>query len=107
MERPLAAAPGPSFMHGTPRFLTVKNAVTVNRFHLNSGAGNPPVPAGDLFPFEAEGADHAPLVILVQGHGGFTVTAVAAPGTDKNIFYTWFAHLLRTFPSSGQAGDEA
>jgi len=65
--------------------LIIEDAVAVNHLHLYNRAGDPPELFPDTVPVPAEFIDHAALVVLIQGNGRFTLTAVAAPGTDKYI----------------------
>jgi len=83
MQRPLSAAPRLTGMNSTA--IVIKYAMPVNSDHLDRIVRLPPVFYGNHFPAHVKIVDHSLLIRIIQGNGGFTLTAISALLTNKNI----------------------
>jgi hypothetical protein len=85
MERPLTAPPGTPLMHHAAPIFIVENTVAVYDLHLDDIAGYPPILFSNSVQVHAKVVNHPLPIVLVQRHRGLTLTAIAAPGTNKYI----------------------
>jgi hypothetical protein len=83
MEWPLAAAPRLALVDGAP--LVVKDATPLDRFHLNSRTGDPPIFCCDFHLIHLEIIQHVFYILFIQGHGGLALATVTAPFAFKYI----------------------
>jgi hypothetical protein len=92
VQGPLAAPPRTSGMDRAA--VMVKNTMAVHNFHLGDITVYPPI----FFPYLVfaltQGRHHTPPVILIERHGGLTLTAIAAALTLKYLFY-----LIHFYPA--------
>jgi hypothetical protein len=101
MERPLAAASWPAFMHRAAAVFIIKYTVMIDDFHLNYAAGYPPVFILNICTAHCKFIDHPLLVLLIQRNRRFTLAAVPAAAADEYIgkesFLFCFFGLLAHF----------
>jgi len=90
MERPLPAAPGLAFMDGAT--LVEKDAASLDRFHLYDRAGDPPILSGNFRLVHLKICHHIFDILVIQGHGCFTLATVTALLAFENICLLY--HIL-------------
>jgi len=93
MQRPLAAAPGTSFVDRTAGIFIIKNTVMIFDFHLYHVAAHLPVFFPDFLTRKAQLIDHSFLVMLVQGDRCLALAAVTATAAGKYIGKARFLFL--------------
>jgi len=94
VQGPLPATP---WFTGMDRaaLLGEKNTVAVHGLHLHDPVGNPQKFFEYFLPGFAQITDQTLLILLVQGNGGFSLTAVTALPATENFGFFYLHALLR------------